>query len=185
MRLIIFGPPGAGKGTQAAFISEHFGIPHISTGDIFRANIQSQTPLGMEAKKYLGAGELVPDSVTNGIIRDALANGRCAQGFLLDGYPRTIPQAVALDLVLEDLSAHIDAVINLVVEEEEIVERMLKRGRTDDNRETIVRRLRVYGESTEPLIHFYRERDQLIDVHGAGDISDITGRIIGALGRAC
>lgn len=181
MRLIIFGPPGAGKGTQAAFIAEHYGIPHISTGDIFRANIREKTPLGIEAKRYLDAGNLVPDSVTNGIVRDALSDGACTTGFLLDGFPRTVPQAEALDRICAALAARIDRVINLVVDEEEIVERMLKRGRADDTRETILHRLHVYGENTEPLICWYREKGLLVDVRGMGEVAEITRRIVSAL----
>lgn len=181
MRLITFGPPGAGKGTQAQFIAAHYSIPHISTGEIFRSAIQRSTPLGIEAKRYLDGGYLVPDDVTNGIVRDALISETCANGFLLDGFPRTLPQAEALDIILRELAISINYVINLIVDENEIIGRMLKRGRADDIRETIMNRLRVYNESTEPLLQFYRKKGVLVNVDGTGAISDITQRILHAL----
>ena len=181
MRLIIFGPPGAGKGTQAELISKHFCIPHISTGEIFRTAIYHETPLGLEAKKYLDSGNLVPDTITTGIIRDALNSPRSDPGFLLDGFPRTLPQAVSLDQIIAELAHSIDRVINLVVEEEEIIDRMMKRGRTDDLRETIANRMKVYLKSTEPLIEFYRKKKILLDIDGMGEISEISERIFTAL----
>lgn len=181
MRLIIFGPPGAGKGTQAQFLSTHFSIPHISTGEIFRAAMLGNTPIGIEAKKYLDAGNLVPDEVTNDIIREALASDGCTRGFLLDGFPRTLPQAEALDDILRGLSVSLDAVINLIVPGNEIIDRMMKRGRADDSRETIENRMRVYLQNTEPLICFYREKGVLRDVQGMGDIIEITKRILDSL----
>ncbi len=178
MRLIIFGPPGAGKGTQAKFIAKHFSIPHISTGEIFRAAIQKGTPMGIEAKKHLDTGNLVPDDVTNSIVREALADEKFKDGFLLDGFPRTLPQAEALDKMLQDMTIKIDHVINLVVEENEIIRRMLGRGRADDIQETIDNRIKVYMKDTEPLIRYYQEKGILIDIHGMGEISEISQRII-------
>ena len=140
MRCILFGPPGAGKGTQAEFISKHFSIPHISTGDIFRENIRNQTPLGIEAKRFSEAGNLVPDSVTIAMVRDRLSKQDCVNGFLLDGFPRTTAQADEFDAILRDLHTSLDAVINLVVPDEELVERLSKRGRADDSVDTVLHR---------------------------------------------
>jgi adenylate kinase len=181
MRLVFFGPPGAGKGTQAEFIAAHFSIPHISTGDIFRENIRQQTPLGLEARRYSDAGELVPDAVTNAMVGDRLAKDDTAQGFLLDGYPRTPAQADELAAMLSARDIALDAVVNLIVPDEEIVERLLLRGRSDDNHDTIRRRLDVYHETTKPLIEYYRERALLRDVVGVGSITDITQLILGVL----
>jgi adenylate kinase len=181
MRLILFGPPGAGKGTQAEFIARHFAIPHISTGDIFRENIRNKTPLGLEAQRWSDAGNLVPDSVTNAMVRDRLAQNDCATGFLLDGYPRTTAQADELAGMLKERYTALNAVVNLIVPDADLVERLLKRGRSDDTRETIARRLEVYHESTKPLIGYYRDMKLLRDVEGVGSIVDITGRILSAL----
>jgi adenylate kinase len=178
MRLIIFGPPGAGKGTQAQFISREFNIPHISTGDIFRENISNETSLGLEAKRYIDQGELVPDSVTNEMIKDRLLQPDCKKGFLLDGYPRTPDQADALDALLADMSARIDAVINLIVPDEEIVTRLLKRGRKDDSEDTIRKRLGIHHRTTEPLARYYSERGLLINIQGVGGIYNITSKIL-------
>ncbi|MCB2203922.1 adenylate kinase [bacterium] len=180
MRLLIFGPPGAGKGTQAQFISTHFNIPHISTGDIFRENIRNGTPLGIEAKRYSEAGDLVPDSVTNAMVKERLEKPDTAAGFLLDGYPRTPAQAEALDSFLPD-GATLDAVLNMIVPEEELLERLGKRGRSDDSLDTIRHRLHIYHETTEPLAEYYRGKGLLVDIQGVGDITDITGQIITAV----
>jgi len=180
MRLLIFGPPGAGKGTQAQFISNYFNIPHISTGDLFRENIRNDTPLGIEAKRYSDAGELVPDSVTNAMVKERLAQDDTAEGFLLDGYPRTPDQAEALGTFLPD-DTSIDAVINMIVPMEELIERLGKRGRVDDSSETIRRRLVIYHETTEPLAEYYREKGLLLDIQGVGEIDDITKQIIMAV----
>lgn len=179
MRLLIFGPPGAGKGTQAQFISTHYNIPHISTGDLFRENIRKDTPLGIAAKRYSDAGELVPDSVTNAMVKERLAQDDTAGGFLLDGYPRTPDQARALETFLPH--GAIDAVINMIVPMEELIERLGKRGRIDDSAETIRRRLVIYQETTKPLAEYYRGKGLLLDIQGVGAIEDITQQIIMAV----
>ena len=181
MRLILFGPPGAGKGTQAAFIAEHFQIPHISTGDLFRENIQKQTPLGLEAKRYSEAGNLVPDSVTNAMVRERIGRDDCRAGFLLDGFPRTTAQADELDAMLADMHVSLDVVINLVVPDEELIERLSRRGRADDSVTTVAHRLHVYHGNTKPLIGHYRRRNILRDIEGVGLIDEITARILQAL----
>ena len=181
MRLIFFGPPGAGKGTQAGFIAGRFNIPHISTGDIFRDNITRHTPLGIEAKRYSDSGNLVPDSVTNAMVKGRLEQGDCTTGFLLDGFPRTIAQADELDAMLVSMKTPLDAVINLLVPDQEILGRLSQRGRADDSVETIQHRLHVYHENTEPLVHYYRQRSLIRDVVGVGPIDDITKRILAAL----
>ncbi|MDT8323135.1 MAG: adenylate kinase [Bacteroidota bacterium] len=180
MRLLIFGPPGAGKGTQAQFISNHYNIPHISTGDLFRENIRNDTPLGIAAKRYSDAGELVPDTVTNAMVKERLAKEDTADGFLLDGYPRTPDQAEALETFLPN-GTSLDAVINMIVPMEELIERLGKRGRIDDSSETIRRRLVIYHETTEPLAEYYRDRGLLLDIQGVGDIDEITKQIIMAV----
>lgn len=185
MRLIIMGPPGAGKGTQAAFIAEHFEIPAISTGDIFRANVSTGTPLGLEAKRYMDAGEYVPDEVTNNMVRNRLAEADCEPGFLLDGYPRTLAQVQELDSMLSALDCELDAVVVLTADHEEIVQRLLQRavleGRADDTEEVIRHRQNVYADQTAPLIGVYRERDLLLEVDGMGEVADVTARLFAAL----
>ena len=186
MRLILMGPPGAGKGTQAAFLAEHFSIPAISTGDIFRANVSEGTELGLEAKRYMDAGEYVPDEVTNKMVRNRILEGDAERGFLLDGYPRTLAQVEELDSMIEETGHRLDAVVVLTVDAEEIVQRLLQRalveGRADDTEDVIRRRQEVYGEQTEPLIGVYRERGLLIEVDGMGEVSDVTRRLHDALG---
>jgi adenylate kinase len=185
MRLIIMGPPGAGKGTQAKFIAEHFGIPAISTGDIFRANVSRGTPLGVEAKKYMDAGEYVPDEVTNLMVRDRIDQPDAEPGFLLDGYPRTLAQVEELDGMIRFTGHRLDAVVVLTVDPEEIVQRLLQRaqveGRADDTEDVIRRRQEVYAEQTAPLIGVYRDRGLLVEVDGMGDVDDVTERIFAAL----
>ncbi|MGQ4537711.1 adenylate kinase [Dermabacteraceae bacterium P7074] len=186
-RLLIVGPPGAGKGTQAERIVEALGVPAISTGDIFRANVSQETELGVLAKSYMDRGEYVPDSVTNDMVRDRLAQDDAKDGFLLDGYPRTLAQVDALDSMLKDLGTELDCVIELVVDHEAVVQRLLERGkqqgRSDDNEETIRRRLEVYTEQTTPLIEVYTERGLVKTVDGSAAIDEVTAEIMKALGR--
>jgi adenylate kinase len=185
VRLIIMGPPGAGKGTQAKFIAERFKIPAISTGDIFRANVSQGTPLGVEAKRYMDAGEYVPDEVTNLMVRNRIDEPDATNGFLLDGYPRTLAQVEELDGMIEFTGHRLDAVVVLTVDRDEIVTRLLQRaqveGRTDDTEDVVRRRQEVYAEETEPLIEIYRSRDLLIEVDGMGEVTEVTQRIFEAL----
>lgn len=185
-RLLIVGPPGAGKGTQAERIVEKLGVPAISTGDIFRANVSNETELGVLAKSYMDKGEYVPDSVTNEMVESRLGEDDAANGFLLDGYPRTVAQVEALDGILDKLGVALDAVILLDVESEAIVQRLLQRGkeqgRSDDNEETIRRRIDVYSEQTTPLIDIYDKRGLVKRVDGMKDIDAVTADILAALG---
>lgn len=176
-RLILFGPPGAGKGTQAAALSRKLEIPHISTGDIFRAAISAKTPLGMKAQSYMDKGDLVPDEVVVGMIRDRLGESDTKSGWLLDGFPRTLPQADALDQLLQEIGQSYDAVLSLLVPDELLIERMLNRGRKDDTEAVIRRRLEVYQADTAPLIEYYKERSALQEVEGTGDVEEVTHRI--------
>lgn len=180
MRLLIMGPPGAGKGTQAAVICELLGIPHISTGDLFRMNLAQGTALGQEAKKYMDAGEYVPDSVTNGMVRERLCDADTADGFLLDGYPRTVAQVAELDGMLG--AGKLDRVIELTADTDEVVTRLLGRakdqGRADDTEEVIRRRLEVYSEQTAPLTELYASRGILVQVDGMGEVTEVTSRIL-------
>jgi adenylate kinase len=180
-RLVLFGPPGAGKGTQAAALSASLSVPHISTGDIFRGAVASGTALGLEAKSYLDKGELVPDGVVIGMIRDRLTQPDTQQGWLLDGFPRTVAQAHALDELLQDIGQSLEAVLNLQVTSTTLVERLLSRGRQDDSEAVIRRRLEVYQEQTEPLIEFYRSRDRLVDINGSQAVEAVTAAIHQAL----
>ena len=179
------GPPGAGKGTQATFVAEHFGIPAISTGDIFRANVSKGTPLGIEAAKYMDAGDYVPDEVTNLMVRDRIDEEDANPGFLLDGYPRTLAQVEELDGMIKHTGHALDAVVVLTVDPDEIVQRLLQRaqveGRADDTEDVIRRRQELYTEQTEPLIDVYRNRGILIEVDGMGEVDDVTSRIFDAL----
>ncbi|PZP17564.1 MAG: adenylate kinase [Brachybacterium faecium] len=185
-RLLIVGPPGAGKGTQATRIAEALAIPAISTGDIFRANVSEQTELGVLAKSYMDKGEYVPDSVTNDMVRSRLAEDDATGGFLLDGYPRTLDQVDALDAVLADLGASLDAVLLLEVDSDAVVQRLVARGaeqgRSDDTEETIRRRLEVYAEQTAPLVDVYEKRGLVRRVDGMASIDDVTAALLAALG---
>lgn len=185
MRLLIMGPPGSGKGTQAVHLADHLAVPAISTGDIFRANVAAQTPLGRVAREYMDAGEYVPDHVTNAMVRDRLAEPDCASGFLLDGYPRTLDQVGELDDVLVRAGTALDAVLELVVDREVLLGRLLERarlqGRTDDTAEVITRRQELYEEQTAPLTRTYAERGLLRVVDGDGEIATVTARVLGAL----
>lgn len=185
-RLIIVGPPGAGKGTQTARIVEKLGIPAISTGDIFRVNVSQETELGVLAKSYMDKGEYVPDTVTNDMVKDRLSQDDAKDGFLLDGYPRTVAQVEALDGMLTELGVELDAVVLLDVDNEAIIQRLIQRGaeqgRSDDTEETIRRRIEVYSEQTSPLVDIYSERGLIKRVDGMKDIDAVTADILSVLG---
>ena len=185
MRLLIMGPPGAGKGTQARFIAEHFKIPAISTGDIFRANVSQGTELGVEAKRYMDAGEYVPDELTNLMVRNRIDEPDAEPGFLLDGYPRTLTQVEELDGMIAHTGHRLDAVVVLTVDAEELVQRLLQRaqtdGRADDTEEVIRRRQEIYQEETQPLIAVYRQRGLVQEIDGMGEVDEVTKRIFEAL----
>jgi len=184
-RLLLIGAPGAGKGTQAVKLAEAFGIPAISTGDIFRHNVKNQTELGKLAKSFMDKGEYVPDSVTNDLVRDRLTHDDAKPGFLLDGYPRTADQVVELDGMLSAAGTALDAVVLLTADTDEVVRRLLNRaieqGRADDTEDVIRRRLEVYEEQTAPLIDTYSARDLVVTVDGLGAVEEVTGRILNAL----
>jgi adenylate kinase len=184
-RLIIMGPPGAGKGTQATRIADRYGIPAISTGDIFRTNIKDGTDLGLRVKSILDAGGYVPDQVTNDIVRDRLAWVDAAPGFLLDGYPRTTGQVEFLDEVLAAHGHALDGVIELTVDEDSVVERLLKRaeteGRTDDTEDVIRERQAIYRKETAPLIALYEQHGVLVKVDGMGSVDEVTERVVKAV----
>ena len=185
MKLIIMGPPGAGKGTQAKVVAERLGIPAISTGDIFRSNVSEQTKLGIEAKRFMDAGDYVPDEITNGMVRDRIAEPDATGSFLLDGYPRTLAQVEELDAMLAAQGNELDAVLLLTVDEDEVVERLAKRardeGRSDDTEDVIRHRQEVYGEQTAPLVEVYDERGLLVRVDGMGTVDEVTSRVFDAL----
>ncbi len=213
MKIIMLGAPGAGKGTQAKMIAEKYSIPHVSTGDIFRANIKNETPLGMEAKKYMDEGKLVPDELTVQILLDRVAKEDCANGYVLDGFPRTIPQAEVLNDALEKMGDKIDYAIDVAVPDENIVNRMSGRRacvtcgatyhivhippkvenvcdkcgsnlilRDDDKPETVLNRLKIYHEQTQPLIEYYTAKGVLKTVDGTKDMKDVFADIVSILG---
>ena len=187
MRLVLVGPPGAGKGTQAAFLASHFSIPHISTGDIFRANLKAGTELGNQAKTFMDRGELVPDSVTNEMVKDRLTHDDVANGFILDGFPRNVAQAQVLSSVLIEKKTPLDAVLELQIDDSEIIARLNNRrsveSRADDAEEVIVHRLNVYHEQTAPIVQYYRSEGSLITISATGAVDEITTRAITALGN--
>ena len=207
MRLVLVGPPGAGKGTQAQFLAAHYSIPHISTGDIFRANLKAATPLGLDAKAFMDRGELVPDSVTNEMVKDRLTHDDCINGFLLDGFPRNVAQAEVLRAILAEKKSPLNAVLEFSLANDEIVSRLSSRRtckecgqpsvgvdkcpqcggdvyqREDDKAEVITRRLEVYQEQTAPIVSFYRNEGLLITVSALGEVADITAHAISALNR--
>jgi adenylate kinase len=182
VRLVLLGPPGAGKGTQAEKLSEKLGIPQISTGDLFRKNISEGTPLGVEAKRYLDAGDLVPSELTNKLVEDRIQDEDAAAGFILDGYPRSVDQAKALDEMLKNHSTKLDAVLEFSVSEAELFKRLSARGRADDTEDVIRNRMQVYRDETEPLLEYYRHNNlQTVDAVGALD--EVFARALRALGR--
>lgn len=185
MRLIILGPPGAGKGTQAAKIAASLGIPAISTGDIFRANIKNETPLGRQVKEVLASGGYVTDEITNAVVRDRLFEDDAEQGFLLDGFPRTAAQVETLDAILAEHGHALEAVLELTVDDEAVVQRLLKRaqieGREDDTEEVIRERQAIYRRETAPLTDVYAARGLLVQVDGMGSVDDVFTRISDAL----
>ncbi|KFI68358.1 adenylate kinase [Bifidobacterium magnum] len=185
MRLLIMGPQGVGKGTQAALLSEHYFIPAISTGDIFRYNIKNKTELGLKALSYTDKGELVPDELTNTIVKDRLAMDDTENGWILDGYPRNASQVEALDAMLADLGTPLDAVVALEADRDVLLKRIAKRaeeqGRSDDTPEAIAKRLETYYAETAPLLDIYRKRGLLVTVNGVGEIDEIQGNIIAKL----
>jgi adenylate kinase len=185
MKLVIMGPPGAGKGTQAKKIAGKLGIPAVSTGDIFRQNVSDQTELGVEAKRYMDNGDYVPDELTNKMVRERLAEADAVDGFLLDGYPRTLAQVDELDDMLAQRDDTIDAVLVLTVDEDEVVQRLAKRaedeGRSDDTEDVIRHRQELYNEQTAPLLEVYDERGLLVRVDGMGAVDEVTSRVFDAL----
>jgi adenylate kinase len=185
MRLVLLGPPGAGKGTQAARLAAHYGIPAISTGDIFRANIAQGTPLGVQVKEILASGGYVSDDITNAMVRDRISQDDAVGGFLLDGYPRTAAQVEELDRMLAERGTALDAVVELTVDSDEVVARLLRRavtdGRADDTEDVIRRRQQVYAEETAPLTDVYGQRSLLVRVDGMGEVEDVTARLVAAL----
>jgi adenylate kinase len=186
MRIVLMGPPGAGKGTQAVVVAERLGVPHISTGDIFRANVAGGTPLGQEAQRYMDAGEYVPDSVTNAMVRDRIAQDDAAKGFLLDGYPRTLAQVDELAGMLAEQGSAVDRVVELTVDTDEVVARLVKRaaeqGRADDTEDVIRRRQEIYAEQTAPLTEVYAQQGLLVQVDGMGSVDEVTARVLAVLG---
>ena len=209
MNLMLFGAPGAGKGTQAKFLIEKYDIPQISTGDILRAAIADKTDMGMEAKNFMDAGQLVPDSTIIGIIKDRLAEDDCKKGFILDGFPRTLPQAEALNDLMNDMKISLDKVISLDVPDELIVERITGRRtskvtgkiyhmtfnppvdekeedliqRADDTEETVTKRLAAYHDQTAPLIDFYKNMGVIVELDGTKDVSEVTVDMLAALAK--
>ncbi|GAB3218861.1 adenylate kinase [Glycomyces halotolerans] len=207
MRLVLVGPPGAGKGTQAEIIAERLGVPKISTGDIFRANVSGGTELGLEAKRYMDAGDLVPDEVTNKMVADRLSDEDAQGGFLLDGYPRNTEQAEVLDRMLEGHGHRLDLALELTVDDDEVVRRLSGRRvskstgkvyhlefdpppdpdsddlyqRSDDQPETIKNRLKVYAEQTAPIVGYYEERGKLVRIDAVGEVEQVTERAMSAI----
>jgi adenylate kinase len=181
VRVVLLGPPGAGKGTQAQKLAEKLGIPQISTGELFRQNIEKGTKLGLEAKRYLDAGDLVPSELTNQLVDDRLNDPDAAKGFILDGYPRSVEQAKALHEMLERRGTDIDAVVEFRVSEEELLQRLKGRGRADDTEEVIHNRMKVYRDETAPLLEYYDGTVKTVDA--VGSVDEVFARALQALGR--
>jgi adenylate kinase len=181
MRVVLLGAPGAGKGTQAEKLAEKLQIPHLSTGELFRHNISTGTKLGLEAKRYLDAGDLVPSELTNELVDDRLTEPDTADGFILDGYPRSVPQAQALHDMLERRGTQLDAVVEFRVPEDELLERLRSRGRADDTDEVILNRMNVYRDETAPLLEYYR--GELRTVDAVGTVDEVFARALRALGK--
>jgi len=181
VRVVLLGPPGAGKGTQAQKLSEKLGIPQISTGELFRSNIENGTKLGLEAKRYLDAGDLVPSELTNQLVDDRLSDPDAANGFILDGFPRSLQQAKALHEMLERRGTDIDAVLEFRVSQDELLQRLKSRGRADDTDDVILNRMKVYRDETAPLLEYYR--DELKTVDAIGTLDEVFARALQALGK--
>jgi len=181
MRIILYGAPGAGKGTQAELLTKKYSIPHISTGDMLRSAIERGTELGKKAKEFVESGGLVPDDVVIGIVRDVLSSPQCANGFILDGFPRTTAQAESLQKIFDELGITGVCIVSINVNEEELVSRLLNRGRVDDSEETIRKRLRVYEQSTAPVKSFYESRGRVCEINGVGSVEDVQKSIINAI----
>lgn len=188
MRIVLLGPPGSGKGTQAALLRDRLGLAHVSTGDLLRTAVDHKTELGLQAKAYMDAGDLVPDDLMLGLIEERLGEPDVARGFILDGYPRNQAQAEALDEVLERIGQPVDVAISMTVNEAEIVERLSKRaleeGRSDDTEEVIRNRLRIYDEQTAPIAGHYARRGQLREVDGMGSVEEVNQRMLDTIGNA-
>jgi adenylate kinase len=179
VRIVLVGPPGAGKGTQAIVLSDRLGVPHISTGELFRAHAERETDLGLAAKQYMDRGDLVPDEVTNEMVHRRLEEPDVRAGFVLDGFPRTVAQADVLRSYLAEQDADLDAVLEFQVPEEVVMERLLGRGRADDSRDVIHNRFEVYRSETEPLLEYYGDR--VVQVDAVGTVDEITARALKAL----